>query len=160
MCARGTESVREKPNNRWLSFRQRAKRVHALRRVTLLLHVPRTHAHVPVVWLRTTVVVAPQLSEKLDSVRERAGTVLQKLVQTNGPQLPFVPERQAVQHAISHGAVDGWPAVDAAALEKQEAVNWASPAATFPVVVGLLAVPEYHDAIGERGVQTRKLSSP
>ena len=29
-------------------------------------------------------------------------------------------------------------------------VNWASPAATFPVVVGLLAVPEYHNAIGER----------
>lgn len=96
-----------------------------------------------------------QLSEKLDSVRERAGTVLQKLVQSNDPQIPFVPERRAVQHAITHGAVvegsgGSVAAGGGAATERQETVNWASPGTTFPMVVGLLAVPEYHNAIGER----------
>ncbi|CAN0459825.1 unnamed protein product, partial [Scytosiphon promiscuus] len=70
-----------------------------------------------------------QLSEKLDSVRERAGTVLQKLVLSNDGAIPFVPEMAAVKHAIGHGA--------------SVAVNWASPGETFPIVVGLLAVPEY-----------------
>ncbi|CAB1111562.1 unnamed protein product [Ectocarpus sp. CCAP 1310/34] len=89
-----------------------------------------------------------KLSEKLDSVRERAGTVLQKLVQSDDPQLPFVPERAAVKHAITHGAAT--PAAPGAAGEEgKEAVNWAVPATTFPMVVGLLAVAEYHDAIVE-----------
>lgn len=90
-----------------------------------------------------------KLSEKLDSVRERAGTVLQKLVQSDDPQLPFVPERAAVKHAITHGA----DTPGAAGGEGKEAVNWAVPATTFPMVVGLLAVAEYHDAIGENEIR-------
>lgn len=70
-----------------------------------------------------------------------------------------MPERPAVKHAITHGAAvegsrgsaAGGGAAAVAAPERQEAVNWASPATTFPMVVGLLAVPEYHNAIGERG---------
>lgn len=81
-----------------------------------------------------------QLSEKLDAVRERAGTVLQSLVQSRDPQLPFIPQRGALTHAIAGVGEMG----------AGESVNWASPAATFPIVVGLLAVPEYHDAIGTR----------
>eukprot|EP00752_Nemacystus_decipiens_P005667 g5128.t1 len=104
---------------------------------------------------RVMCAVLKQLSEKLDSVRERAGTVLHKLVQSDDPQIPFVPERSAVQHAITHGAVEGGSAGSASAAgggkvtaaDGQEAVYWASPATTFPMVVGLLAVPEYHDAI-------------
>lgn len=112
-----------------------------------------------------TLLETQQLSEKLDSVRERAGTVLQKLVLSSDPQLPFVPERAAVKHAITHGAEGmgasvpgggGAPAA-AAGVEIEEAVNWASPAATFPMVVGLLAVPEYHDAIGESESETNLL---
>ncbi|CAN0322632.1 unnamed protein product, partial [Hapterophycus canaliculatus] len=76
-----------------------------------------------------------QLSEKLDSVRERSGTVLQKLVLSTDGAIPFVPE-------VAAGAT---------ASAREDAVNWARPAETFPIVVGLLAVPEYHDAIGESG---------
>ncbi|CAN0541926.1 unnamed protein product, partial [Laminaria digitata] len=42
-----------------------------------------------------------QLSEKLDAVRERAGTVLQNVMQSGDPSLPFVPEKAAVVHAIN-----------------------------------------------------------
>lgn len=69
-----------------------------------------------------------------------------------------MPERAAVKHAILYASegtgalVSGRGAAAAAAameVESEEAVNWASPTTTFPIVVGLLAVPEYHDAIGE-----------
>lgn len=95
--------------------------------------------------LLLTVLPAMQLSEKLDAVRERAGTVLERLMQSDDPQLPFIPERRAVKHAMRE-------AEELGSMAPKEAINWASPAATFPIVVGLLAVSEYHDAIGEPGV--------
>lgn len=49
---------------------------------------------------------------------------------------------------LKHALKRPTPSGGRAAVE--EAVNWASPAATFPIVVGLLAVPEYHDAIGKK----------
>lgn len=49
------------------------------------------------------------------------------------------------------GATTGGPVTEQqGGVAEAEGVNWASPAETFPIVVGLLAVPEYHDAIGER----------
>ncbi|CAM9179699.1 unnamed protein product [Scytosiphon promiscuus] len=98
---------------------------------------------------RVVCAVLKQLSEKLDSVRERAGTVLQKLVLSNDGAIPFVPEIAAVKHAIGHGASGsvGGEVGGATATVGEVAVNWASPGETFPIVVGLLAVPEYHNSI-------------
>lgn len=112
---------------------------------------PRARAHT---FPLTVMCIFSQLSEKLDSVRERAGTILQSLVNSDDPRLPFIPEREALTHAIKGvgGATTGASVTgQQGGVAEAESVNWASPAATFPIVVGLLAVPEYHDAIGEGG---------
>ena len=66
-------------------------------------------------------------------------------MESDYPRLPFVPEREALTRAV-RGEVD--------ASKGKAAVNWAIPSKTFPIVVALLAVPEYHDAIGEREATT------
>lgn len=68
------------------------------------------------------------------------------MVESEEPRLPFVPERETLKRAME-GPEEVACIVDGAS---KGVVNWASPATTFPIVVGLLAVPEYHDAISER----------
>lgn len=52
-----------------------------------------------------------------------------------------MPEREALKEAMKGPGRSG--------VVREDSVNWASPATTFPMVVGLLAAPEYHDAICE-----------
>jgi len=71
-----------------------------------------------------------QLSEKLDNVRAFAGEKLEALL-GHAPPLP-VPRREALVDALLSGNVH---------------VNWSLAKDTFPKVVSLLDMPEYHDAV-------------
>lgn len=78
---------------------------------------------------------------------------MQRIVDVDDPHLPFVPQMEALKHAImmpgdsSTGL--GVARLPGGAASEGNRINWASPAETFPIVVALLAVPEYHNAIGE-----------
>lgn len=85
-------------------------------------------------------------------MRERAGTVLESIVRGQNPRLPFIPRKEAIVDVIEgfdDPAVVGAGVSGGAGRGAAGNVNWASPAATFPMVVALLAIPEYHDAVGK-----------
>jgi hypothetical protein len=81
-----------------------------------------------------------QLSEKLDTVRSAAGTVLESLLRGEGAgggdgfgnalRLPSVPEQDTLERVYVPGSADG-------------KVNWSTPGHSFPLVVQMLPLEPY-----------------
>ncbi len=86
--------------------------------------------------------VLKQLSEKLDTVRGCAGMVLQHLLTSNNPLLPYAPHRDNLEKIfrLSHSDDDicGLAVAD---------IDWSSSAVTFPMVLEAMKLSTYHDAI-------------
>jgi len=74
-----------------------------------------------------------QLSEKLDLVRNEAGSCLQRLLTSKTPAVPFVSHRKLL--------------VEALLLNKNEQINWASPETTFPLVMRAINIDTFFDSI-------------
>lgn len=62
-----------------------------------------------------------QASEKLDVIRETAGTVLGRLIVMDSPRIPWIPDRPALN---LH-------------LKDNHSINWASPQDSFLRVVNV-----------------------
>jgi tubulin-specific chaperone D len=94
-----------------------------------------------------------QLAEKLDAVRDVAGSVLQRLLTAQLPQLrlPYVPCRRqlvaALQLESQQQQQQQQQATTTTSSSDSSAVNWATPAVTFPMVVKALSLPPYHAAV-------------
>lgn len=82
--------------------------------------------------------VLKQLSEKLDIVRECAGTVFEDLITSVRPRTPTVPEKGALEAALRGATVSSGG-------EGGDHINWASPAMTFPIVVKAMSLESYHE---------------
>eukprot|EP00953_Heterococcus_sp_UTEX-ZZ885_P004455 2914-Heterococcus_DN1.PRE.3 len=95
-----------------------------------------------------------QLAEKLDAVRDVAGIVLQRLLTAQLPQLrlPYVPCRRQLVAALQLESQQKQQqqqqqASTTTSSGDSSAVNWATPAVTFPMVVKALSLPPYHAAV-------------
>jgi tubulin-specific chaperone D len=88
-----------------------------------------------------------QLAEKLDAVRDVAGSVLQRLLTAKLPQLklPYVPCRRQLVAALQLESQQ--QQASSVSSADSSAVNWATPAVTFPMVVKALSLPPYHAAV-------------
>ena len=75
-----------------------------------------------------------QLSEKLDAVREAAGTILEQILTSNQPYFPCIYNRYQLQATMNIGKVS---------------INWASPTETFPLIVQFLELDNYHTCVLE-----------
>ena len=75
-----------------------------------------------------------QLSEKLDAVREVAGTILEQILTSDQPYFPCIYNRYQLQSGLS--------------LD-QSSINWASPTDTFPLVLKFLELDNYHTCVLE-----------
>jgi hypothetical protein len=90
--------------------------------------------------VRLLQVLLKQLSEKLDTVRSAAGTVLELLLRGEGARggdgygnalrLPCVPEQDVLERVFTGKTEEG-------------IVNWSTPAQTFPLVVQMLPLEPY-----------------
>ena len=77
-----------------------------------------------------------QLSEKLDNVRQCAGSCLERLLCVKSPQVPFVPEREHLMEVLGLAKVE---------FERES--NWANPAITFPLVMKAASINEFFEFI-------------
>jgi hypothetical protein len=87
-----------------------------------------------------------QLAEKLDVVRKCAGEALEQLISSNSPRIPYMPSRPALVEALqlsNRPAVVGSGASDMTWASS----NWALAHVTFPMVVKLILLDEYHEAV-------------
>ena len=75
-----------------------------------------------------------QLSEKLDLVRNQAGTCLQRLLTTTDPIVPFVSHRKLLVEALLLNTSD-------------DQINWATPEITFPLVMRAINIDTFFDDI-------------
>ena len=79
-----------------------------------------------------------QLSEKLDIVRKCAGEILQQLLESTKPRIPYIPARPALMGALELS--DARPTIE---------TNWALAHVSFPMIVKMMLLDNdrYHDAI-------------
>ena len=79
-----------------------------------------------------------QLSEKLDIVRKCAGEILQQLLVSTKPRIPYIPARPALMGALELS--DARPTIE---------TNWALAHVSFPMIVKMMLLDNdrYHDAI-------------
>ncbi len=70
-----------------------------------------------------------QLSEKLDLVRNQAGTCLQRLLSTKHPAVPFVSHKKLLLEALL--------------LNSSDQRNWATPEITFPLVMRAINIDTF-----------------
>ena len=84
-------------------------------------------------------VVFKQLSEKLDAVREVAGSVLLGLVEAFQPQ-PLIrfPDYETVLVALKSGATGN---------DDYAKINWANPAQVYPIVCQVLESPVFFEPV-------------
>ncbi|OQR90902.1 tubulin-specific chaperone D, partial [Thraustotheca clavata] len=76
-------------------------------------------------------VLVKQLSEKLDTIRLAAGTILINLLQAN-PPVDGIPDRPVLEALLSNSSI-----------------NWSMATETFPRVIQLLDSPEYMPSVVE-----------
>ena len=74
-----------------------------------------------------------QLSEKLDAVRNQAGTCLQRILTSQDPVVPFVPSKEVL--------------LDALTLNSNKEINWAKPETTFPLVMRAINIDVFFEEI-------------
>jgi hypothetical protein len=74
-----------------------------------------------------------QLSEKLDVIRNQAGTSLQHILTSNDPYVPFIYGRTHLMNALFLGS--------------GQEINWANPESTFPLVIRAINLDAFFDDI-------------
>jgi hypothetical protein len=77
--------------------------------------------------------ILKQLCEKLDNVRSKAGSVMESLLDESCPLSKLIPNRDELHKILSSN--DGIP------------VNWGLASETFPKMVKVMELSEYHDAV-------------
>jgi hypothetical protein len=68
-----------------------------------------------------------QSVEKIDKMRDLAGSALERLVRSTNPPLPALPRRSDLL----------------VLLDRSDPINWASASSTFPLLINLLSMDEY-----------------
>lgn len=78
--------------------------------------------------------ILKQLCEKLDNVRAKAGSVVERLISIDCPISHLVPNRDELDDILTP-------------KEGELAVNWALASETYPKMMKIMELPIYHDAI-------------
>jgi tubulin-specific chaperone D len=78
--------------------------------------------------------ILKQLCEKLDNVRAKAGSVIERLISVDSPISQLVPNRVELEAILT--SAPGEPAV-----------NWALASETYPKMMKIVELPCYHDAV-------------
>src|SRR5690606_30933514 len=84
--------------------------------------------------------VLKQMAEKLDSVRDVAGSTFSRLLRNEYPAVPYLPHRKLVKQALEF-------AEQKAVAEGSSTINWARPSHVFPFLVNVMSADAFFDSI-------------
>ncbi|RLN95357.1 hypothetical protein BBJ28_00014498 [Nothophytophthora sp. Chile5] len=76
--------------------------------------------------------LAKQLAEKLDGMRVTAGSILFRLLHSTSPRVDSIPDRFQLENQVFPASLT---------------VNWSMAHDTFPLVVKMMDIPEYLEAV-------------
>jgi hypothetical protein len=84
--------------------------------------------------------VLKQMAEKLDYVRDVAGSTFSRLLNNSTPTVPYFPHRKLIKQALSF-------AEQKAAAEGSSSINWARPSHVFPFLANIMSADAFFDSI-------------
>jgi hypothetical protein len=85
-----------------------------------------------------------QLSEKLDSVRNEAGSCLERILTSEDPFVPFISNRSLLIEALNLGEKHGTTQLKGGDHGHK---SWSTPAYTFPLLMRALDIDDFFEDI-------------